>query len=121
MEIQRKWYELVVGGTRHGFPELFQLLLGFTMTAPQTLIEKLHSNVGVMQQCLVEEGHQDRIAPRRHHTLQRLIGGLPANLRQPFRPVQDLGMVRFDPRGRVQRSVRLRRGCSVQMLKTRAA
>ena len=58
------------------------------MTAPYTLVKKLYGNVGMMQQGLLEEGDEHRVAPLRRHALQRLIGGLPANLRQPFRPVR---------------------------------
>ena len=83
-----KQFELFIGRVCDGLAEFFQLLLGFTMTVPYTLIKKLHGNVGVMQQCLLEEGNEDRVTPLRCHALQILIGGFPANLRQPFRPVR---------------------------------
>ena len=76
-----KQCELFIGRACHGFAEFLQLLLGFTVTAPDTLVKELHDNVRVMQEGLLKESDEHGVAPLRRHALQGLIGRLPANLR----------------------------------------
>jgi hypothetical protein len=76
-----KQLELLIGRSCDGCAKLFQLWLGFTVAASDTLLKQFHGHVRMMQQRLLEKRHQDGITPERWHLVQVPVRRFPANLR----------------------------------------
>jgi hypothetical protein len=79
--------ELFIGRAGDRFAACQQCLFGGTMIVPQTLVVQCDGDIGVMVECLMEKGQQERIPPGGRHPRQVLVGGTPPQSGQPLHPV----------------------------------
>jgi hypothetical protein len=80
--------EFLVGRAGDRLAQLLEFLLSSTVVFPEALIIEFDRHIGVVDEGLLEKRDQDRIPPPRVHALELGRWGLPAQLGQPFHPVE---------------------------------
>jgi len=78
---------LFVGGAADRSAEIIQVATSFRIGGVQAAIVKLDGFVGEVDEGLVQEGNQDRVAPLDRGALKHLVGGPSPCLSQELQPI----------------------------------